>query len=245
MVQRGLPLYCGGGRGRFLALTFDDGPGVYTRLAIQILQKARARATFFVVGRNLAGRRRLILAEERLGEVGDHTWTHRFLPALPPGAIRAELRRTQRAIGQTGQRVLFFRPPYGGRNAVVDATARSLNLAEALWSIDSRDSLGAGWRQIAANVIDNIRPGSIVLMHENRGQTIRALRYLILPALRARHFVTVTLTQLLQLDPPTQAQLDRGYRGCLPARQPLGVGRGSSGPTSASSPAAKPRLAGA
>jgi peptidoglycan-N-acetylglucosamine deacetylase len=225
-LRRGLPLYCGAGRGRYLALTFDDGPGVYTRLAIRILHQAKARATFFVVGRNLARWPRLILSEERLGEVGDHTWTHSFLPGLAAPAVRTELRRTQRAIEQTGRRVLFFRPPYGGRNAVVDATARSLKMVEVLWSVDSLDWKGANWRQIAANVMNNIRPGSIVLMHENRGQTIRALKYLILPGLRARHFVTVTIPQLLALDPPTNAQLDRGLSGCLSLRRTPVLTRG-------------------
>jgi len=53
-----------------------------------------------------------------------------------------------------------------------------------------------------------------VLMHENRGQTIRALKFYILPALRKRHITLVTVPQLLALDPPSASQLRAGRSGC-------------------------------
>jgi peptidoglycan/xylan/chitin deacetylase (PgdA/CDA1 family) len=87
-------------------------------------------------------------------------------------------------------------------------------MVEVLWSIDSLDWKGADWRHIAANVLRNIRPGSIVLMHENHGQTIRALRFLLLPGLRARHWHVVTVSQLIAQDPPTPRQVQRGLAGC-------------------------------
>jgi hypothetical protein len=53
-------------------------------------------------------------------------------------------------------------------------------------------------------------------MHENRGQTVRAMRS-ILPALAKRHLRLVTVPELLAADPPTQAQLDKGVNGCKAA----------------------------
>ncbi len=213
----GLPVYCGGRRGRYVALTFDDGPGPYTRLALAELRVARARATFFLVGRNLASHRDLVGQEFGLGALGDHTYTHPYLPALPAATVGNELSRTQDQIaGLTGQRTTLFRPPYGARSTLIDRQARRLGMLDVLWSIDSGDALGADKTRIAANVAAGARPGAIILMHENRGQTIVALRRGILPMLRRRHLRAVTVSELLTLDPPTPAQLRAGGRGCQP-----------------------------
>ena len=103
---------------------------------------------------------------------------------------------------------------YEARNGVVDATARRLRLLEILWTVDNGDSEGANHARIARNVRHGLGNGAIVLMHENRGQTIRALKFEILPALGRRHLRLVTVPQLLARDPPTKAQLQRGLDGC-------------------------------
>ncbi len=214
-VRLGRPVYCGGIHRPYVALTFDDGPGRYTRLALRILARFHRRATFFLVGRNLARFRALLEREAHAGAVGDHTWTHPYLPGLRPSQIRSELARTQRAVRRaTHAPVALFRPPYGARDRFIDATARRLGMAEILWNVDSADSLGADWRGIWHNVRAGLHPGAIVLMHDDRGQTMRALRFRILPYLRRRHLHLVTVPQLLALDPPTPAQLRAGPRGC-------------------------------
>jgi peptidoglycan/xylan/chitin deacetylase (PgdA/CDA1 family) len=113
----------------------------------------------------------------------------------------------------SGQRVGVFRPPYGARNAAIDAQARALGLVDVIWTVDSADSLGADYAGIARNVIAGLRPGSIILMHENRGQTIRALATII-PALARSGLRTVTVPELLSADPPSAAQLRAGGLGC-------------------------------
>jgi peptidoglycan/xylan/chitin deacetylase (PgdA/CDA1 family) len=215
LAAAGIPVYCGGRRGHYVALTFDDGPGVYTRLALRILRRAHARATFFLVGRNLAHWGAFVKPELRLGAVGDHTWTHPDLDLESKTRIAEELGRTQRALERdSGAPVRLFRPPYGVHDMTVDDEARALGMLEVLWTVDSRDSEGATWRHIYANVRAGLRPGAIVLMHENRGQTIEALRFLVLPLLRRLHYETVTIPQLLTLDPPSAAQLRRRAPGC-------------------------------
>jgi peptidoglycan/xylan/chitin deacetylase (PgdA/CDA1 family) len=215
-VRMGVPLYCGGGRGRYVALTFDDGPGPYTALALRILRRADAVATFFVVGRNLATWPRAARAEEALGAVGDHTWTHAWLPALTARQVESELARTHAALAKsTHVPVRFFRPPYGARTPAIDQEARRLGMLDVLWSIDSRDSEGAAWPQIGETVARDLRPGSIILLHENRGQTVAALRFRILPLLHRLGYRTVTILQLLALDPPSGAEL-RGRCGTGP-----------------------------
>ncbi|HEY5144483.1 MAG TPA: polysaccharide deacetylase family protein [Solirubrobacteraceae bacterium] len=214
-ARLGLPVYCGGSRRRVVALTFDDGPGVYTKLALRILGARHRRATFFLVGRNIAQFPRLAARDAQHGALGDHTWTHPFLPGLSTGAIHAEMARTQARIRRSAHvPVSLFRPPYGAHDAAVDRTARRLRMVEILWNVDSRDSLGANWLGIAHNVRAGLHAGAIILMHENRGQTIRALKFKILPLLRRRHYHAVTIPELMALDPPTRAQLRAGPRGC-------------------------------
>ncbi len=216
LARIGLPVYCGGGRaGKIVALTFDDGPGAYTGTAMKILRRAGARATFFLVGRNLDSHPGLPPLEERLGALGNHSWSHPVLPDLPQEEMAAELSRTKEAIESLARgSVSLFRPPYGARSPAVDEHARSLGMLTVLWSVDTRDSIDADHDGIYRAVVDGLRPGGIVLMHENRGQTLRALRFQILPELAQRGYRAVSVPELLALDPPTRRQLRRGLAAC-------------------------------
>ncbi len=200
------PIYCAPDRGEEVALTFDDGPGPYTRLMLDKLQKHGAGATFFVVGRNIDLGPSLLRRERAAGAVGDHTFTHPLLTALGAGEQRAQIARTQRDIERaSGGSVFLFRPPYGAHDATTDAIARERGLLEILWDVDSRDSLGASYAQIERTVAAGLRPGAIILMHENHGQTIRAM-LTIFATLRRRHLRAVSVPQLLTDDPPSAAQ---------------------------------------
>jgi peptidoglycan/xylan/chitin deacetylase (PgdA/CDA1 family) len=214
LAKLGLPVYCAGPRGNAVAFTFDDGPGPYTYLALRKLSEAGERATFFVVGRSIDAFPHWIPRERKLAAIGDHSYTHPVLSSLPAASITSELQRTlQRIQADAGIHALLFRPPYGARNATVDQVAKQLGLLEIVWNVDSADSLGANYAGIINNVEAGLRPGSIILMHENRGQTIRALTTL-LPELHRRHMRSVTLPELLAEDPPSRAQLERGPAGC-------------------------------
>jgi peptidoglycan-N-acetylglucosamine deacetylase len=219
LIALGKPIYCAAPRGHEVALTFDDGPGPYTRLMLDKLRKHRVSATFFVVGRNIplvAGPSgSSIVREERaIGAVGDHTFTHPMLTSLAPAQAEGEIVRTQRALARaSGGPVFLFRPPYGAHDARVDTIARTHGLLEILWTVDSRDSLGAGYAQIERNVISGLHPGAIVLMHENHGQTIRAMLS-IFAALRRKHLRAVSVPQLLRDDPPSLMQLRAAGGAC-------------------------------
>jgi len=209
-----LPLYCGGTQKPMVALTFDDGPGIYTHYAIKKLKEAHLSATFFLVGKSILGWPGLARREKSVAAFGDHTMTHPYLPGLPLHQAIREITADQRLIRRTvGEPVRLFRPPYGAHTAAIDAGVRRLGMVEVLWDVDSADSLGANYLGIEHNVIAGLRPGSIILMHENRGQTIRALDT-IFAALRQRHLQAVTVPQLITSDPPSLAQLRKGYRGC-------------------------------
>jgi peptidoglycan/xylan/chitin deacetylase (PgdA/CDA1 family) len=214
LIALGRPIYCAPRRGREVALTFDDGPGPYTRLVLAKLRKHHVHATFFVVGRNIPLLPGAIPAEVRAGAVGDHTFTHPLLTGLAAGEAEAQIVRTQHALeAASGGPVVLFRPPYGARDATIDAIARAHGLLQILWTVDSADSLGANYAQIERNVIGGLRPGSIILMHENHGQTVRALLG-IFAALARLHLQPVSVPQLLTDDPPSEALVREGGSGC-------------------------------
>jgi len=217
LIQLGQPIYCGGSRGNAVAFTFDDGPGPYTHFALKKLRLSGQQATFFTVGRSIDNFPGWLHRERPFGVIGDHTTTHPVLTQLSDSEIEFQIAQTKSKIEtQTGQPVDLFRPPYGARNTTVDSTAQRLGLLEILWNIDSADSLGANYAGITRNVEAGLHPGSIILMHENRGQTIRALTT-ILPELQRRHLRSVTVPQLLQSDPPSEAQVRAGVNGCSTA----------------------------
>ena len=188
LARGGVAVYCGSRNVRLVALTFDDGPGPYTRTITETLRRAGARGTFFLVGERLAWWYGALGAEAAAGAIGDHTWTHRSLATLDGPGLHAEVGRTRSAeIARTGRIVSLFRPPYGVRTPAADAYLRRLGVLQVLW--DVADS-GSG-----------IRAGSIVLLHEPRPRTVSLLRG-ILRDLKRRHLRAVTVPELLAAKRP-------------------------------------------
>ena len=216
LARHGLPVYCGGGRLPQVALTFDDGPSWRTSARIvALLRGADARGTFFDIGRQATSYPSLVRLQRQFGAVGDHTWSHPRLTWLRWRPLVKELRWGRGAVRKAmGRRVILFRPPYGERTRAVDRASHGLHMLEVLWSVDSRDSDGATLGQIERNVLQGLRPGAIVLLHENHPESLVALRRTILPALRRRGLRAVSVPELLATDPPSLARVRLGQRGC-------------------------------
>jgi peptidoglycan/xylan/chitin deacetylase (PgdA/CDA1 family) len=225
-VSDGQPIYCGRGHRRLVALTFDDGPGPDTATVVHQLRLAGAPATFFLIARNVARFPRSPRLERQVGAIGDHTVTHPDLDLLGHAAARAQIAGGRSAaLRAAGHPVTLFRPPYEAHDRWIDREVRRQGMAEILWDVDSTDtsSPATDYHEIYRHVRHFARPGSIVLMHENRPQTVRAL-HAILPMLRRRHLQPVTVPQLLAADPPSATQLDAGYEGCQPGWRPPRAG---------------------
>jgi peptidoglycan-N-acetylglucosamine deacetylase len=209
LARDATPLYCGGRHGRYVALTFDDGPSLYTPRILRLLRRARARATFFVIGSRAAARPGLVHAESLLGAVGNHTWTHPRLVSLSRRDVIRQLLRTQAAIVRAtgGVRPRLFRPPYGVGTPDETAAVHALGLVDVRWSVDSLDSRpGASAATVLRRVSAGLRPGAIVLFHDIYPWTVAALPR-ILRTLRARGLTPVTIPELVALDPPSHAEL--------------------------------------
>lgn len=203
-VQAGVPVYCGGRTRRVFALTFDDGPGPWTEALVATLRRLHAPATFFLVGNRIPLWRTAALAAAAAGAVGDHTWSHPELTTLPPDRIRRELLWTQQELRRRLHApTVLFRPPYERSNAKVARVVHSLGLLDVRWNVDSGDSrLGARPGAAAREVVRNLAPGAIVLMHDSHPWTARVVRR-VLVAARHRHLHPVTVPELLETDPPT------------------------------------------
>jgi peptidoglycan-N-acetylglucosamine deacetylase len=206
-VKRGEPLYCGGGNAKVVALTFDDGPGPYTDTLVRLLRRANAHATFFLIGNRLQYWPHAPRAEVGVGAVGDHTWSHPRMTDLPSWLVWAELMRAQYAIGQSmGWKPRLYRAPYELHDASTDGVVRSLGLLQVLWSATSGDDLKHPTaKSVARNVIRELRPGAIVLLHDIHPWTVQAMPA-ILRAARARGYRLVSIPELLVLDPPSAHQ---------------------------------------
>ena len=181
----------------FVALTFDDGPSAHTPAILDALAAAHAQATFFVSGRSLRGNEAIVRrAVEEGHEVGNHALTHAPLRGHPLRALRETAAVQRRLAAVTGSRPRAFRAPYGAGAGVVHA----LGLYLAGWDVDPRDWTRPGAEEIAARVLDGVRCGSIVLLHDGRGdrsQTAGAVA-LILAGLERKNLQPVTLNRLFR-----------------------------------------------
>jgi peptidoglycan/xylan/chitin deacetylase (PgdA/CDA1 family)/glycosyltransferase involved in cell wall biosynthesis len=202
---------------RTIALTFDDGPDpVWTPKVLDLLRKQHVKATFFVVGTQVAAHPELtkrIAAEGH--QLGVHTFTHADLSTAPGWRRSLELRQSQLILaGAAGVSTPLFRPPYSsGPDALGNADwsaiqqARKAGYLTVLTTQDSEDWRRPGTNRVVANSTPRGSAGQILLMHDSGGdrtQTLAALQQLI-PKLKARGFRFTTVSQAVGLPQPVQA----------------------------------------
>ena len=165
-----------------VALTFDDGPNPpYTDRILDVLDRYEVPATFFCVGLHAhAHAEHLARMTESGHRVANHTWSHPFLPDLAWPEVRAQLDRTDDAIGREPRNERrLFRPPYGsGTPEVFSRLGADPATTTVLWDVDTADWSMPGPEAIRTTVLQRVRPGSIVLMHDgggDRAHTVNAL----------------------------------------------------------------------
>lgn len=202
-----------GGGGREIALSFDDGPSVYTSKVLDILDRSGVKATFFVVGRNAALNPHLMRRAVESGhEIGNHTWSHTALTALKKkGQRRHEVEGASDVVrAATGHKPLLFRPPYGAMRPGTNREVRELGMLPVVWSVDVRDyDPKVTVKALVARVRKALRPGSIILLHDgggDRAKTVAALPSILAEVAKAG-YRAVTITQLLNDAPPQQDDL--------------------------------------
>jgi len=160
-----------------------------------VLAEHGVKATFFMMGSRAEQEPELVRRVAAGGHlVGNHSWSHPNLAQSAASKVREELTRTSAVVEQiTGERVLYFRPPFGGRRPVVLKIARDLGLTPVLWNAMTTD-----WEEPSAEKIADRLSGKIdalgksgsaanVLMHDgghlmqgaNRGPSTKAAEILV------------------------------------------------------------------
>jgi peptidoglycan/xylan/chitin deacetylase (PgdA/CDA1 family) len=158
-----------------VALTYDDGPNApYTGQLMDVLARHHVRATFFVIGRYVKQKPQVVRALHQAGHlIGCHTMTHPKLMYMGRKRIRAEIAEATALIEDViGDRVRFFRPPFGARNPIVFQVVKQLRLTPVLWNVTSWDwkakSAAEIEQRLQHGIAHNQRRGrgSNVLMHD-------------------------------------------------------------------------------
>lgn len=187
-----------------ISLTFDDGPDAsITPAVLDVLKKYRVKATFYVVGRRIAGNEHIVKrAFDEGHEIGNHSWDHPDLSTLSPEAVNSQLQQTQEAITSAGVPApQTLRPPYG---AVDPMVAAHNDLAIVRWNVDPEDWRNRDPAALTQHMVSQARPGAIMLLHDLYPETVAALG----PTVQALkpHYQFVTASQLLNLSPGDQGQ---------------------------------------
>ncbi|WP_131742506.1 polysaccharide deacetylase family protein [Actinomadura roseirufa] len=187
---------------RLVALTFDDGPMErWTPQVLDTLDAEKVPATFFVVGSRLVRAARLVHGRLGRHEIGNHTWKHDDLSRMSHRNAFRSIHRTHTAIKEiTGREPVLLRPPWGRLGGTTLHVAAEHGYDLALWSLLVQDHrLGRRPAELVETVVDNTRPGTIVLAHDV-GAPSRRIAVQQLPAiirgLRGKGFEFVTVSQL-------------------------------------------------
>ncbi|MGN0154951.1 MAG: polysaccharide deacetylase family protein [Lachnospiraceae bacterium] len=179
---------------KMVALTFDDGPGRYTREIVDCLKKNNGRATFFVLGCNIDSYKDALKAADQIGcEIGNHSYNHRNLTKLSEKEIKQQISQTDSKVKEiTGKKTVLSRTPGGAFN---DTVKKSIGKPIILWSIDTLDWKTRDKNKTIKAVMDNVKDGDIVLMHDIHEPSKEAACVLI-PRLKQQGYQLVTVSEL-------------------------------------------------
>ncbi len=211
--------------GSYVAMTFDDGPNAnLTPKLLDLLAAHHMKVTFFVVGENAAAYPEILKRAAREGhEIANHTWSHPNLGKMGDDAVRRELQKTDDAIKTAiGTRPTLMRPPYGSITARQKSwISDSFSYKIIIWDVDPLDWKRPGPSIVTRRILEETRPGSIILAHDIHPSTIEAM-----PAtfdqLAAKGFKFVTVSELIAMARPLppKAVVTTPPAGLRPAAPP-------------------------
>ncbi len=195
-------------KGRYLAMTFDDGPSAeYTATLLDELKKREIKATFFLVGQCVVDHPELVQRMVAEGhEVANHSWSHPAFGKMGDAAVRNEIQKTQDAIiAACGIKPTLLRPPYG---SVTTAQKRwipaEFGTQIILWSVDPLDWKKPGEAVVRSRIVSGAADGAIILAHDIHGSTVRAMPETF-DQLIAKGFKFATVSELLAMEQPKPA----------------------------------------
>lgn len=179
-----------------VALTFDDGPHqTCTPALLNGLKQREVKATFFLMGENIAGKEPLVQRMQAEGHlIGNHGYRHIQMTKEEAEQACADIEQTEKLIQSiTGKRPEYLRPPYGDWNEQLECR---VNLTTVLWNVDSLDWKFQNTDRIVRRVEKDVKDGDIILMHDIFPTSVEAaLR--IVDDLQKRGYEFVTVEELL------------------------------------------------
>lgn len=179
-----------------VAITFDDGPCYETtERLLDGLKERQVRATFFLIGEQIAGQENTVRRMKREGhQVGNHTYSHTRLDRSADGG-QAELNSTDALLCELlGKDEYWLRPPWG---FVGDRTKKTVCVPMVYWSVDTADWQVRNSDIIARCIIDNAQDGDIILLHDIFPESVKAALSAI-DTLSAQGYQFVTVEELFK-----------------------------------------------
>lgn len=163
-------LWKGKAEGRYVVLTFDDGPDpIYTEKVLDILDKYNVKACFFMVGEKVLKYPDVAKQVVKRGhEIGIHAFRHNLRFIINPLVTRKELLKAFDAVKRvTGVSPEYARPPWGCLNPFFYRESRRLNYKVVLWSFMSWDWGRTTADYITKRVLSRVKDGSILIFHDS------------------------------------------------------------------------------
>ena len=155
-------------KAKFVSLTFDDGPSIYTKQILTILDSYDIKATFFIVGEALIKYPEIIQqikAENHV--IGNHTWNHPSIINLTRVELSDQILQTNLAIKNIlGEEPTLFRAPYGDINQDSRNIIHHLGLTSVLWNVDSLDWSINDSALLQKRIQTYTKTDSIILLHD-------------------------------------------------------------------------------
>jgi peptidoglycan-N-acetylglucosamine deacetylase len=165
--------------GKVALLTFDDGPDpINTPKVLDTLSKHQTKAIFFLIGEKAEQNSDVVKRIISEGHViGNHSYEHNnFMTLFSKNRLRKELKKSQEVLTKiSASNIDLFRPPIGYTNPKYAVILKELKLKCIGWTLRSYDSVYKTPDQLNKRLVTNIRPGHIVLLHDNLDVTADAL----------------------------------------------------------------------
>jgi chitin deacetylase len=190
---------------KVVALTLDDAPTDNTDDVLGVLRSKDIKATFYVIGESGRARADVLKRIVSAGhELGNHSFTHQRFLLTSPSFVRDEIESTNQVIrdaGYSGE--ITFRPPYGKKLVALPWYLSTHNIRTIMFDVepDTYHPRNAGL--LRKYTLDNVKPGSIILLHPLCGTDCSAARDAlpgIIDALRGEGYAFVTVGELLRYD---------------------------------------------
>jgi len=183
-----------------VALTFDDGPSASpTRRLLDILEEKQVKATFFLIGANIAQNREVTQRIQAEGhQIGNHTYSHPELFCfLSPRRLFREIAEGQRVIREvTGISPRYFRSPAGLRHPLLSLYLKRVGVEYISWEIRPFDTRPLRPEVMLLRITRKVRPGAIILLQCGAREQVAAMLEMLpqlIDQLKAKrfHFVLV------------------------------------------------------